>query len=356
MIWGSLWRILAVARAETLRLLSDRSSIGLILLVPAVQLLLFGYAVNLTPKDITLAVSRSCGPQRAFILEAATATGAFAIVPTDVNLPPRDYVSDQQALVAIGCDGGLVSVAADASAPSAVRPAVAALQVALLSRLAHAVIPEVATDFQVQWLYNPDGLTSWWLAPGLVGVVIMISMLMLGALTLVRDREQGSWEGLLATPVTAFDALVGKLAPYVLLAMAQAVVIIALARSLFAVPLLGSVTTLVLAAGLFAIAHLTLGFALSAVAKSQIQAVQAAVFFYLPSMLLSGFMFPFEGMPRWAQLIGEGLPLTHFLRVTRSLLLKGDSAASVGTEMWPVGFFAIAASIPAIVAYRRRLS
>jgi ABC-2 type transport system permease protein len=356
MMGASLRRMLAVARTETIRLLVDRSSIGLILVVPAVQLILFGYAVNLTPKNITLAVSRSCGAQRELILAAAATTHAFAVVPSDVNLPPRDYVSDQQSLVAIGCQGGRVSVAADGSAPSAVRPAVGALQVAVLSQFAHEVIPESLANIDVQWLYNPDGRTSWWLAPGLVGVVIMISMLMLGALTLVRDREQGSWEGLLATPVSAVDALIGKLAPYVILAMAQAAVIIALARWLFEVPALGSAAALVLAAGLFAIAHLTLGFALSAIAQSQIQAVQAAVFFYLPSMLLSGFMFPFEGMPRWAQLIGESLPLTHFLRVTRNLLLKGQSTTALATEMWPVALFALAASMFAIAAYRRRLS
>jgi ABC-2 type transport system permease protein len=353
---GSLRRILAIARAETLRLLLDRSSLGLILIVPAVQLILFGYAVNLSPQNITLAVSPSCAAQRDSILSAATTTQAFTVVQSSDDLPLREYISGQKALVAVGCRDGLLSVAADASAPSAIRPAVGALQIALLSRLAREVIPESAADIELQWLYNPDGRTSWWLAPGLVGVVIMISMLMLGALTLVRDREQGSWEGLLATPVNAFDALIGKLAPYVILAMGQAAVIVALARGLFEVPLLGSAAVLILAAGLFAIAHLTLGFALSAVAQSQIQAVQAAVFFYLPCMLLSGFMFPFEGMPRWAQLIGESLPLTHFLRVTRSLLLKGASASSLTAEIWPIALFALCASIFAMAAYRRRLN
>jgi len=356
MIWASLQRILAVARGETLRLLSDRSSMSLILVVPAVQLILFGYAVNLTPKNVTLAVSRSCGPQRDTILAAAVATQAFAVVPLDVRLPPEEYIADNQALVAIGCQGGLVSVAADASAPSAVRPAVGALQVALFSRFVRDFIPDSSGDIKVQWLYNPEGRTSWWLVPGLVGVVIMISMLMLAALTLVRDREQGSWEGLLATPVTAFEALIGKLSPYVILAVLQAVVVIGLARWLLNVPVLGSAGVIVLAAALFAIAHLTLGFALSAIAQNQIQAVQAAVFFYLPSMLLSGFMFPFEGMPRWARLLGESLPLTHFLRVTRALFLKGSSGVDVGAEMWPVACFALAASVFAILAYRRRLT
>jgi ABC-2 type transport system permease protein len=356
MIWAYLQRILAVARSETLRLLLDRSSMSLILVVPAVQLILFGYAVNLTPRNVTLAVSRSCGAQRDTILAAAAATQAFAIIPVDFKLPPKDYIADNQALVAIGCEGGLMSIAADASAPSAVRPAVGALQVALFSRIVTDFIPDSAGGIKVQWLYNPEGRTSWWLAPGLVGVVIMISMLMLAALTLVRDREQGSWEGLLATPVTAVEALIGKLAPYVILAMLQAVIVIGLARWLLNVPVLGSAGVIVLAAALFAIAHLTLGFALSAIAQNQIQAVQAAVFFYLPSMLLSGFMFPFEGMPRWAQLIGESLPLTHFLRVTRTLFLKGSGSAGVATEMWPVALFALVASVFAVLAYRRRLT
>jgi ABC-2 type transport system permease protein len=355
MLGAFLSRILAVARVETLRLLLDRSSMGLILIVPAVQLILFGYAVNLTPKNVTLAVSRSCGAQRDTILGAAAATRAFAVVPMDTNLPPSDYIEDRQALVAIGCQGGLLSVAADASAPSAVRPAVGALHVELLSRLTRDLIPESAADIKVRWLYNPEGRTSWWLAPGLVGVVIMISMLMLGALTLVREREQGSWEGLLAAPVTAFEVLVGKLAPYVVLAMLQAIVVIGVARWLLNVPVLGSAGVIVLAAALFAIAHLTLGFALSAIAQNQIQAVQAAVFFYLPSMLLSGFMFPFEGMPRWARLLGESLPLTHFLRVTRALFLKGGRGADLSAEMWPIALFALAASVFAIGAYRRKM-
>ncbi len=183
----------------------------------------------------------------------------------------------------------------------------------------------------------------------------MITMLMLGALTLVRDREQGSWEGLLATPVTAVDALLGKLSPYVLVAVVQAAIVIALAKVLFHIPTIGNVTVLLLASALFGLAHLTLGFALSAVAHSQIQAIQAAVFFYLPSMLLSGFMFPFEGMPGWARTLGNALPLTHFVRSARGVLLKGYDASEVVAEMWPVAVFALASAIIAIVCYRRRL-
>jgi ABC-2 type transport system permease protein len=178
---------------------------------------------------------------------------------------------------------------------------------------------------------------------------------MLGALTLVRERERGSWETLLATPVDAVDALVGKLAPYVLIGAVQAAVVIGVARLLFALPVTGPLWALLAAVPVYAGAHLILGFALSALAESQMQAIQGAVFFYLPSMLLSGFMFPFQGMPAWARIIGEALPLTHFVRAARGVLLKGEGAGLVAAEMWPVAAFALVATAAALVAYRRRL-
>jgi len=353
----TLGRILAVARIETLRLLIDRPSIGLILLVPALQLILFGYAVNLTPKNIPIAIAASCDAQWEQMRRAVADTGSFTLIPPDRGLHlGTEYISGGRALVAIDCDPGRAPrLAADASDTSAVRPAVALLETALLRELLSSVVPEAQPRLGVQWLYNPDVRTAWSLAPGLVGVVVMITMLMLGALTLVRDREQGSWEGLLATPVTAVDALLGKLSPYVLVAVVQAAIVIALAKVLFHVPTIGNVTALLLASALFGLAHLTLGFALSALAHTQIQAIQAAVFFYLPSMLLSGFMFPFEGMPAWARTLGNALPLTHFVRSARGVLLKGDGASAVVTQMWPVAVFALASAIVAIVSYRRRL-
>jgi ABC-2 type transport system permease protein len=183
----------------------------------------------------------------------------------------------------------------------------------------------------------------------------MISTLMLGALTLVRERERGIWEALLATPVDALDALVGKLAPYVVIGTLQGAMVIGIARLLFDLPVPAGLAALFAAMPLYAGAHLILGFALSALAESQMQAMQGAVFFYLPSMLLSGFMFPFEGMPGWARSIGEILPLTHFVRAARGVLLKGEGSAVVGHEMVPVTLFALAATSLALAAYRRRL-
>jgi ABC-2 type transport system permease protein len=348
----------ALARIEALRLLVDRASIGLILIVPAVQLVLFGYAVNLTPKNIPIAIAHSCNRYAEPVGRAVANTESFRLIPQDPRIrEPSQYISTRHALVVVDCPAGeLPRLIADASDPSAVRPAVAALGGALLETVLRTAFPFAPSASKVQWLYNPDARTVWSLAPGLVGVIVMITMLMLGALTLVREREQGSWEGLLATPITAVDALLGKLTPYIVVAMAQAVVVIALAKLLFDVPMLGNVTALVVASAVFALAHLTLGFALSALAQSQIQAIQAAVFFYLPSMLLSGFMFPFEGMPGWAQSLGNALPLTHFVRSARGVLLKGYGAREVIAEMWPVAVFAVGAAFVAVAAFRRQLN
>jgi ABC-2 type transport system permease protein len=243
----------------------------------------------------------------------------------------------------------------DASEPSAVRPAVLALEAAWLRRSLLAAGAGFGPELHVDWLYNPDDRTAWSLVPGLTGVVVMISALLIGALTLVRERERGTWETLLVTPVRPGEALLGKLAPYVLLGVLQTAVVVALGHWLFDVPVRGGLALLLAASVLFAAAHLTLGFALSALAETQVQAVQAAVLFYLPSMVLSGFMFPFEGMPRWARALGEALPLTHFVRAARGVLLRGAGGAELAPELWPIALFLVVASALALAAYRRRL-
>jgi ABC-2 type transport system permease protein len=236
-----------------------------------------------------------------------------------------------------------------------VRPALAALENAYWQQIAelYAIGPVPSPD--VEWLYNPEGRTSWTIVPGLAGVVVMISMLMLGALTLVRERERGSWETLLATPVDAIDALIGKLSPYVVIGTIQAAVVVYLARLLFDLPLKGNIAELLLAVPLYASSYLILGFALSAVAENQLQAIQGAVLFYLPSMLLSGFMFPFDGMPKWARAVGEALPLTHFVRATRCVFFRGQCGSVVLSEMMPVAVFALVTAAGALLAYRRRI-
>jgi ABC-2 type transport system permease protein len=360
-------RIRAVSRIEMLHLVRDRTTISLILLVPAIQLVLFGYAVNLDPRHVPIAIAREApGRARDRFRHTIEETGYFSILADGLAAGAAErMVADGRALVGIeipsldyadpDAPSERPKIVVDATDPAAVRPALAALQIAYWRGVAQLDALTAGPSVEVEWLYNPDSRTAWTIVPGLAGVVVMISMLMLGALTLVRERERGSWETLLATPVDALDALIGKLAPYMVVGGVQAAVVIGVAHLLFALPVTGALWALLGAVPVYAGAHLILGFALSALAESQMQAIQGAVFFYLPSMLLSGFMFPFQGMPAWARTIGEALPLTHFVRATRGVLLKGDSALFVAVEMLPVALFALVATLAALTAYRRRL-
>jgi ABC-2 type transport system permease protein len=277
-------------------------------------------------------------------------TNGSALVGIELPRPPRIDDTDNTATMK-------PTIVADASDPMAVRPALAALETALwhyIAQLSSKSPDAGASSVEVVWLYDPDGRASWSLVPGLAGVVVMISMLMMGALTLVRERERGTWEALLATPVDAIDALVGKLSPYVVLGVLQATIVIYAGRLLFDFPVPGAVIWLLMGSALYASAHLILGFGISAIARSQIQAIQAAVFFYLPSMLLSGFMFAFQGMPAWARTIGNMLPLTHFVRAARGVLLKGEGLSVVLRESTPIALFAAAATAFALSVYRRQ--
>jgi len=362
-----LRRMMAVARIETLRLARDRVAISLIALVPAVQIVLFGYAVNLDPKDVPIAIAGSDGPLVAQAARIVGETGYFKIIGEGLPSGAAErMVATGRALVGIelppsadeeGSDDApsRARVVVDATDPGAVRPALATLEAAYWRKRAAAFSLDDGASIEVDWLYNPERRTAWTIVPGLVGVIVMISMLMLGALTLVRERERGSWEALLATPVDALDALIGKLSPYIVIGTVQGVVAVGIAELLFDLPAASGIWTLLAAAPVYATANLILGFAFSALAESQMQAMQGAVFFYLPSMLLSGFMFPFQGMPSWARAIGEVLPLTHFVRAARGVLLKGEGGALVGHEMWPVALFALAAAALALALYRRRL-
>jgi ABC-2 type transport system permease protein len=360
-----LRRMMAVARIETLRLMRDRVATSLIALVPAVQIVLFGYAVNLDPKNVPIAIGGSDGPLVERTARIVEETGYFKIVGNDLSPGAAErMVVAGRALVAIElppspdeeeAGGTPMRVVVDATDPGAVRPAMAALETAYWQKRATTFSLDDRPSVDVDWLYNPQRRTAWTIVPGLVGVIVMISMLMLGALTLVRERERGSWEALLATPVDALDALVGKLSPYIVIGTVQGIVAVGLAQLLFDLPARGGLWALLAAAPVYASANLILGFAFSALAESQMQAMQGAVFFYLPSMLLSGFMFPFQGMPGWAQAIGEVLPLTHFVRAARDVLLKGQGADLVSQEMWPVALFGLVAAALALAAYRRRI-
>ncbi len=184
--------------------------------------------------------------------------------------------------------------------------------------------------------YNPEAVTQYNVVPGLIGVILTMTMVLMTGLAITREQERGTMENLLSTPATPLEVMTGKIVPYIVIGLVQVTIVLALARLFFHVPMLGSLAVLYVAVFLFIAANLTLGLMFSSIARNQLQAMQMTFFFFLPSMLLSGFMFPFRGMPGWAQAVGEVLPLTHFLRIVRGVLLKGNGVVEALPEAWPI--------------------
>jgi ABC-2 type transport system permease protein len=254
-------------------------------------------------------------------------------------------------------------VAVDATDPAAAGNAIAALAAIAPTSLAHdssgplrhlAGAP-APFEVRVHKRYNPEGLSRYNIVPGLVGVILTMTMVMLTGLAMTRERERGTMENLLATPVRPLEVMLGKIAPYVLIGYIQIAVILLAAKLLFEVPMQGSLLLLLAFIGVFVVANLAVGFTFSTLAKNQLQAVQMTFFFFLPSLLLSGFMFPFRGMPGWAQVLGEVFPLTHFLRIVRGILLKGTGLPESLPELWPMLAFVAVAGAIALKRYRQTL-
>ena len=370
--------IVAIALVETRRLLRDRTSFSLIVLVPVLQIILFGLTVNLNPKNVPVAIAGGSPSSQESVVRLIDQTGYFqsavivdasgdalqllkkGSVKLAIELPDDAALFDDQS-----GDNPIISapqVYIDGADAGAVAPAAAALERLVWQQAAEkaagaAKVPELMTTLQkvkVTWLYNPQQQTSWTIMPGLMGVIVMISMLMLGALSFAREREQGTWETLLILPINSWAVLLGKLIPFLGIAVLQISLATLSAVWFLGIPLNGAPLVLGLAALLLAVAHLMLGFVLSALVLNQMQALQAAVAFYLPSMLLSGFMFPFSGMPAWAQNIGEILPLTHFVRIARDVMLRGINDHSMA-EMVPIAMFTIVFGLVSLLVFRLRL-
>jgi ABC-2 type transport system permease protein len=256
-----------------------------------------------------------------------------------------------------------ILVSVDATDPSASGNAIAALGVVatqalrndLTGSLRSLQTPAPPFEVRVHKRYNPEGLSRYNIVPGLIGTILTMTMVMLTGLGMTRERERGTMENLLATPVRPSEVMVGKILPYVVIGYIQLAVIMVAAFLLFEVPMVGSFALLMAMIGVFIVANLGVGFTFSTIARNQLQAMQMTFFFFLPSMLLSGFMFPFRAMPVWAQWIGEVLPLTHFLRIVRGILLKGNTAAQLLPELWPMLAFLFVAGVIALKRYRQTL-
>lgn len=372
----SLARWWSIVLKEFLQLKRDRITFAMIIGLPIIQLTLFGYAINTDPKHMPTAVvigddsvfSRSfiAGMKNSAYFDVietlpdeAAARHALArgkvqfVLSIPVDFSRRLLRGEKPSLL----------VEADATDPTAITTAIAALPglvapVAakdLTGPLAHLNGAPAAFDVQIHRLYNPEGITQYNVVPGLMGVILTITMVMMTGLAITRERERGTMENLLSTPVRPFEVMTGKIVPYVAIGLVQATIIVLASRFVFHVPFAGSLLALYVSALLFIAANLTVGITLSSLAQNQLQAMQLTVFYFLPNVLLSGFMFPFAGMPRWAQYLGNLLPLTYFNRLVRGILLKGNGWSDLWPSVWPLVVFMTIVMTIAVRFYRRTL-
>ena len=369
-------RVMAMMIKEFIQMRRDRLTFAMIIGVPIIQLVLFGYAINTDPKQLpTALIVADNGPIGRSIVTAMQLSDYFAIdeqtlteaaareklargelsyivtVPTDFE---RKLVRGERPQLLVEADA--TDPAATANALGAlneiVRHAVADETKGVLAPLAPGGLP---VDVVLHRLYNPEGITAYNIVPGLLGTILTMTTILMTALALTREVERGTIENLMAMPAKPYEIMIGKIVPYIGFGFVQVAVILAAAALLFDVPMNGPMSVLLAVTLLFISANVTLGYTFSTIARNQMQGMQMTFFFFLPSILLSGFMFPFRGMPAWAQVIGEAIPLTHYLRVVRTVMLKGGGLAEVTNNIWPLALFLAVVATIALVRYRRTL-
>jgi ABC-2 type transport system permease protein len=372
----SLSRIGAVFLKELIQMRRDRLTFAMIIGIPILQLVLFGFAINSDPKHLPTAVNvqdpsvysrtlvralENSGYFRVTNIikgeregAALLASGSVAFV---VTVPPefsRELARGERPQVLIEADAS--DPAAAANAVSAVAQLPATVFNRELTGALSSLRPTPAPfEVVVHRRYNPEGISSYNVVPGLIGVILTMTMVMITALAVTREVERGTMENLLAMPLQPFEVMAGKILPYIFMGYIQVTVVLIAARLLFGVPMLGSYFDLSVALALFIAANLSVGFTISTIAANQLQAMQMTFFFFLPSILLSGFMFPFRGMPVWAQWIGSVLPNTHFMRIVRGVMLKGSHLGDMVADIWPLVAFMLTVMTIALLRYRRTL-
>ena len=370
---GWLARLMAMIAKEALQLRRDRLTFAMMFGLPIMQLVLFGFAINNDPKGLPSAVLASDHTRLSRALVAAIGnTGYFSFTTPAATEAEADELLQRGAVqFIVTIPGGFtrhlirheraqISIDADATDPATIGGALAAVSQATAQTLARELTGPLAgyrpqpvpTEVVLHRRYNPEGITRYNVVPGLLGVILTMTLVMMTALAVTRERERGTMENLLAMPVRPLEVMAGKIAPYVLIGAVQVVVVLTAARELFGVPFEGSLALFSLATLLFITLNLAIGFTFSTIAQNQLQAMQMSFFFLMPSILLSGFAFPFRGMPGWAQAIGEVLPATHFLRVVRGLMLKGASLAQIAGEVTVMGLMLFVVWVLAISRYR----
>ncbi len=373
---ASFSRIRAIFVKETIQMRRDKFTFAMMFGVPVMQLMLFGFAINNDPKHLPTAVHvEEQTPIVRTLLRGLETSDYFDL---KVHLEdPREgaellargdvafviYIPAGFTERLIRGDRPQLLIDADASDPAAASNAIARADAIFASALRHDLKGTLAPlaarpgpyELIVHPKYNPEGVTQYNIVPGLLGVILTMTLVMITAMAMTREVERGTMENLLALPARPAEVMIGKIGPYVTVGALQTTIVLLLAKFLFQVPFAGALWLLLLGVAIFVIANLALGFTFSTLATSQMQAMQLTFFFFLPSILLSGFMFPFRGMPLWAQTLGELLPLTHFLRIVRGVMLKGTGLADIGSEILALALFTVISSAIALLRYKRTL-
>jgi ABC-2 type transport system permease protein len=369
-------RIWAILVKEILQMRRDRLTLAMILGVPLMQLFLFGFAINLNPHDLPAAIAiNDPGPLARSIVAGLANSSYFKIVEqTNDPAHARRLLQEGKVLFVVEIppnfsrdivrgDHPDLLIEADATDPAAGSFAIAAFNQLATTALRDDLVGPLASRAQgpppfnpVQHLlYNPESNTQYNIVPGLLAVILTMTMVLMTCLALTRERERGTYENLLAMPATPLEIMIGKIAPNILVGAVQSSVILLMARFVFHVPMIGSLLLLAGALAIYVIANLAVGYTFSTLAENQLQAMQMTLFFLLPAILLSGFAFPFMGMPVWARWLGEALPATHFLRIVRGVLLKNNGMPEIWQDLWPLFLFTFVAGSLALLRFRRTL-
>jgi ABC-2 type transport system permease protein len=372
----SVSRFWAIVVKEFIQMRRDRITFGMMIGIPLIQLVLFGFAINADPKHLpTVVLQADYGAHGRTLLQAIRNSNYFEFVrevATEqeaeevlsrgeaqfvINIPPnfsRDVLRGERPSILVEADA--TDPAATSNAIGSLRVLVTtALQQDLRGALAYVARGDDPIELRVHARYNPEAITQYNIVPGLMGVVLTMTMVMITGLAITRERERGTMENLLSMPTRPFEVMIGKVLPYILVGYIQVILILLAAHFLFGVPVYGNIPMLFVSALVFIVANLAMGITFSTLAQNQLQAMQLSFFFFLPSLLLSGFMFPFRGMPQWAQSIGEVLPLTHFLRIVRGIMLKGNGVEEVAFQLWQIALFAVVVLTLGVKRYRQTL-
>lgn len=372
----SFRRLMAIITKEAIQMRRDRITFAMMLGVPLMQLVLFGFAINNDPKGLPAAlVTTSQDHYTRAMVSAMENTGYYRFDHVVASAAEADRLiqsgavsfvvtvpSDFARRVERG-DHPQILIEADATDPSVASGAISTLgtvaaQALLREQSAEALAARQSTaalKVVVHQLYNPEGITQYNIVPGLLGVILQLTMVMMTSMALTRETERGTMENLLAMPASPLEIMLGKVLPFLVVGGVQVVVVLVAAKSLFGVPFVGSLWLLLVSILIFVLALVLLGYAFSTLARTQMQAMQLTFFFFLPSLLLSGFMFPFRGMPGWAQTLGEIFPLTHFLRIIRAVMLKGADLQGVATPLAALLVFVAVYMLLALMRFRRTL-